>query len=896
MRKIAEEEIALFDQNGPDWENHHLLQRNRLPGRARFRAYPTEEEARSGSDSPWQLSLNGQWRFHYARTPVEAPADYAAEAWDDSEWNDLPVPSCWQLHGYGRPHYTNIRYPFVIDPPRVPSENPTGSYRRTFFVPETWSSGQRMVLRFDGVDSAFELYVNGQYIGFSKGSRVPAEFDVTGPIRPGQTNLVAVRVWQWSDGSYLEDQDMWWLSGIFRDVTLTAEPPVALWDLRVEPGLHPGNANATLRVEAALQTTGAQEHPCRLEMTLLDPDGGPVAGVSAGAADIRIKGGEPVRATLSAEVPAPRLWSADAPHLYTALLTLRDEQGRVIEAVPQKVGFRRVELRDGRMLINGKAIKLRGVNRHEHHPDLGRTVPQKAMLQDVLLMKRHNINTVRTSHYPPHPDFLDLCDEYGLYVIDEADLECHGLGYAAKPFFLSSDPEWEAAYVDRVARMVERDRNHPSIIMWSLGNESGFGTNHEAMAAWCRENDPSRLIHYEGDRHGKVADVISQMYTGLDQVIAFGQGEGDIGEDTKWSSKIRLEAYRDKPFFLCEYAHAMGNGPGSLKDYWDAIWRYDRLQGGCVWEWIDHGLRKTTPDGRSYFAYGGDFGDEPNDGNFVCDGLIFPDRTPSPGLLEYKKVLEPVRVEAVDLIPGGGVCRLRVENRYDFVGLDALRLSWALTEDGRTVGSGDLPTPQIAPGESALIEVPCPSPRPLPGAVYHLLVRFTLTGAASWADAGHEVAWAQFELPAPPAPPSSRALPPVHCREEGTLLHVTGSDFALVFDRARGVLDRWSIAGTPLVIAGPQLSLARTDRQRAQRRRRAGQPAVARTVPASGAAPDRGCLLGTAGCGNGAGNHRSCVAPPVYEAAYDCRYTYTMRGQRRYFPGGGRDAARHGRR
>ncbi len=340
--------------------------------------------------------------------------------------------------------------------------------------------------------------------------------------------------------------------------------------------------------------------------------------------------------------------------------------------MPQRVGFRRVTIDGPQLLVNGVAVKLRGVNRHEHHPERGRALPRETMLDDVLLMKQHNINTVRTSHYPPHPHFLDLCDRYGLYVIDEADLECHGLRYAATPFFLSDDPAWRAAYVERMERIVERDKNHPCVILWSLGNESGFGSNHEAMAAWLRARYPDFLIHYEGDRFGKVSDVISQMYTAVPEVIAFGEGEGTVGHATSWSEPIPLEEYANKPFFLCEYAHAMGNGPGGLVEYWDAFWRYERLLGGCVWEWIDHGLSATTPDGRAYFAYGGDFGDEPNDDNFVCDGLLFPDRTPSPGLVAYKKVLEPVRVEVVER--GAEVATLRLHNRYDFSTLDHLRL------------------------------------------------------------------------------------------------------------------------------------------------------------------------------------------------------------------------------
>ncbi len=583
-------------------------------------------------------------------------------------------------------------------------------------------------------------------------------------------------------------------------------------------------------------------------------------------------------AQLSAEIDAPRLWSADDPYLYTLLVTLRDGRGAVVAVIPQKVGFRRVELSGARLLINGRSIKLRGVNRHEHHPDLGRALPRETMLADVLLMKQHNINTVRTSHYPPHPHFLDLCDIYGLYVIDEADLECHGLAYARQPYFLSDDPEWRAAYIDRMQRMVERDKNHPSIIMWSLGNESGFGSNHEAMAAWSRERDPGRPIHYEGDTFGKVSDVISQMYTALPVVIAFGQGEGDAGEGTPRRPNIKLDDYRDKPFFLCEYAHAMGNGPGGLSDYWDAIWRYDRLIGGCVWEWIDHGLRRTTPDGRAYFAYGGDFGDEPNDGNFVCDGLLFPDRQPSPGLIEYKKVLEPVVVEATEL--GGRGAQLRIQNRYDFLTLDHLHISWQLTEDGVGVGSGALAAPTIAPGDSAAVEIAYTLPS-LPGAQYHLTLRFTLGQATPWAEAGHEVAFAQFELPAatPALAVALAGLAPLRAKQDRARLRLAGSETSLAFDAARGTLDQWRFAGQPLLLAGPRLSLwraaidneARGSGEQVSREWRQRFLHLVRHRLDSFAWEQ---------LGEGAVRVavRSCVAAPVLEAAFDCQYTYTLLG------------------
>ncbi|MBK8900560.1 MAG: DUF4981 domain-containing protein [Anaerolineaceae bacterium] len=857
----------------PDWENPQLLHRHRLPGRARFAAYPDESTALSGTGSPWEMSLNGLWRFHYALSPLEAPQNFADEAYDDSDWSEMPVPGHWQLNGCGAPQYTNLIYPFVIDPPRVPGENPTGSYRRRFIVPQNWS-GRRLILRFDGVDSAFEVVVNGRFTGFSKGSRMAAEFDVTDYVRTGE-NLLAVRVYQWSDGSYLEDQDMWWLSGIFRDVTLLSTPPLALWDVAVDPGLAEDGRSATLTVRATIQT-GSATRP-RLAMKLLDAHRNEVEGVTAVAETET--GAETAELVLTARTATLHLWSADDPYLYTLLLTLCDEAGEIAAVVPQKVGFRRVEVKDARLLVNGTAVKLRGVNRHEHHPDYGRALPYATMLADVLLMKQHNINTVRTSHYPPHPHFLDLCDVYGLYVIDEADLECHGLREVAPPYFLSDDPDWREAYVDRVVRLVERDKNHPCIILWSLGNESGFGANHEAMAAWVRQQYPRFLIHYEADRFGKVSDVISQMYTAVPDVIAFGQGEGPVGRTTSWSEPVPLAAYADKPFFLCEYAHAMGNGPGGLTEYWDAFWQYDRLLGGCVWEWIDHGIRTTTADGRAYFGYGGDFGDQPHDGNFVCDGLLFPDRTPSPGLLALKKVLEPVHVETVAI--EAEAARLRLHNRYEFLTLDHLQASWQITEDGVGIQAGVLALPEVLPGGAILVEIPCVVPNPVPGAEYHLTLRFTLAQATTWAAAGHEVALAQMELGVlveGKRPSSHYPTVPLTVREVGTRLHIQGGDMEVVFDKVRGFIQQWRAAGQTLLLAGPRLTIwravidneARGGGEHIEREWRARFLHLAQhRLDGFTWVQDETAVCVTV---------LSCLAPPVYDAAFDCQYQYTITG------------------
>jgi len=841
-----------------DWENPKVFERNRLPARASFISYPDERSALTGERgrSPRFRLLNGNWKFHYAEAPALAPEGFFEESYDVSGWDDIQVPCSWQLLGYGRPHYTNVKYPFPVDPPRVPTENPTGSYRRSFFIPDGWSD-HRIILRFEGVDSAFHVWVNGRQVGYSQGSRLPAEFDITRYIHPGD-NVLAVRVYRWSDGSYLEDQDMWWLSGIFRNVYLMAVPRVHVFDLYARTEFDADYRDAVLKVRTILRNYSerAAERP-RIELRLLDAELRPVLERSP-SMEASIGAGGEVVLEQEMSVREPEKWSAERPYLYTLLTILRDEGGSILEVIPIRIGFRSVELKDGNMLVNGVPIMIKGVNRHDHHPDLGRAVPLGSMIEDIVMMKRHNINAVRTSHYPNDPRFLDLCDYYGLYVIDEADLECHGFQLAKNVRNPSHDPDWEGAYIDRIARMVERDKNHPSVIIWSLGNESDFGRNHEAMARWVRRADPTRLIHYEGDRETKVVDILSRMYTAIDRLVELGRKRN-----------------AEKPMILCEYAHAMGNGPGNLKEYWDVFYRYKRLQGGLVWDWIDQGIRRRTEDGREYFAYGGDFGDEPNDGNFLINGLIFPDRKPSPGLIEYKKVIEPVKVEPVDLAKG----RVRITNRYDFLSLEHLSVSWNLMADGRILQSGTIPTPRIPAGRSRVITIPfTPPAAPEPATEYWLNISFTLASDTLWAPKGHEVAWAQLELPFK-APPINvvrlESIPPLSCEESSNGIRVTGADFELVFDKVYGVIESWSYEGSELINRGPRLNFWRapTDNDRRSLEagwRRAGLHQLFHRIDA----------VECKEIGGRAVRIRvvSRIAPPVLDIAFECDYTYTIYG------------------
>ncbi len=856
-----------------DWENPELVSRQRLPARADFVPYadPAAAATFDRLRSTRFLLLNGEWKFRCFETPWHVPESFCQPGFDSAGWDTIPVPCSWQMRGHGTPHYTNIVYPFPLDPPRVPTENPTGCYIREFALPETWV-GQQIRLRFEGVDSAFHLWVNGREVGFSKGSREPAEFEVTALVTKGR-NLLAVKVYKWSDGSYLEDQDMWWLSGIFRDVALVARPVVHVADVAVRTELDADYGNAVLVAQVRLGNAAAVPAAChQVGFTLLDASGRTVVAESQ-AVTVAAHGEGAVE--LRAPVVAPRKWSAEDPALYTLLLTLKDGQGSILETIPVRTGFRALEIRGPRFLINGVAVKFKGTNRHEHHPDLGRAVPLDAMIRDVQLMKQHNLNAVRTSHYPDDPRFYDLCDIYGLYVIDEADLETHGFlenhqganGVVANP---TSEPQWTAACVDRMERMVGRDRNHPCVVSWSLGNEAGFGINHEAMAAAARRLDPTRPIHYEGDRKLQVSDFFSVMYPSMDMLRLISRGEERVAYS--WFD-LPGAVYAAKPFICCEYAHAMGNGPGGLAEYWDVFYQNDRLQGGFVWEWMDHGIRQRTADGREYFAYGGDFGDQPNDGNFVIDGLIFPDRTPSPGLIEYKKVLEPVKVEAVDLVNG----LVRLVNRYDFVTLEHLRLTWQVTADAAVLESGVLLIPEVPARTSREAAIPFRLPAVEPGAEAWLTLSFTLAGAAAWAETGHEVAWAQFQLPvATPVPGRSAAARPaasVTCRETPLQLLVAGADFELVFDRVYGRITAWTCGGLPLLRQGPFLNFWRApidnDCYVVNEWRKKGLHWLQRRVDA--------VVWEQIGDGTVRIRVTERIAPPVYARAFYCETSYTIR-------------------
>jgi beta-galactosidase len=775
-----------------EWQDPLVIARGKQPAHATLVPYATIEQAVVGTReaSPFYLSLNGRWKFHYVDRPADRPRDFFQADFDDRGWAEIVVPSNWQLQGYDKPIYLNTRYPWAPDnpqPPLIPPEhNPVGSYRTAFELPATWA-GRRVFLHFAGVNSAFYLWVNGQPVGYSEDSMTAAEFDVTPHLRPGR-NVVAAQVFRWSDGSYLEDQDTWRLSGIYRDVFLFSTPAVHLSDFAVRTDLDDDHRDATLLVRPRLRVFGAASvTKLRVEAQLFDPDGRPVfpTPLSKDAKAI-LEEKYPQRGNvgfglLQGRVANPGKWSAETPELYTLVLSLKDPSGTVVEAESARVGFREVEVRGGRFLLNGRPIRLYGVDRHEHDPDTGQAVSYERMLQDVVLLKRHNINAVRTSHYPNDPKWYDLCDRYGIYLIDEANLETHGVTGR-----LTNDPQWLPAFVGRAVGMVERDKNHPSVLLWSLGNESGMGPNHAAMAGWIHENDPTRPVHYEGaaaePRDPSWVDVISRMYTRIPELDAMSR-----------------DPVETRPIVLCEYAYARGNAVGNLKEYWDLIESRDRLMGAFIWDWVDKGFRKKDAKGREYWTYGGDYGDEPNDGTMVCNGIVLPDRTPEPELFEVQKVYQRIDTTAVDA--GGG--RLRVRNDYDFRSLDFVDVAWEVTENGRPLRAGRVPAPAIGPKQEAELQLPLELKTGAPGAERFLNVRYVLKDDAPWTARGHVVAWEQVSLPSGPnLPPLSLAsLPPVDLVESAATFTVRGTGFSIAIGRATGAMESFQSAGRELVSA-----------------------------------------------------------------------------------------------
>lgn len=764
------------------WENHQIDGINRMPARAHFLTFPSKEKALLNNNRYTHAfkNLNGVWKFMFLDAPEYSPEGFFNSDFDVTKMDDITVPGNWQLQGYGKMHYSDLWYNFPINPPYVPTENPTGIYKRTFFVEESYRD-KKIIIRFCGVDSAYHLWINGKEVGYSKVARNESEFDITDLIRVGEENDVTVRVYQWSDGTYLEDQDMWWESGIFRDVELIGVPKDGINDYKVIADLDDEYKNGIFKVEAFLRTT----KEVNVTFELVDAGENTVFTKTVVAKE--------GKACIDEVIADVNHWTAETPYLYKLFMTVEDD-GQIVEVIPQNVGFRNIRLNGETFLVNGVAIKFKGVNRHDYSPQNGRVVSREEIEKDIILMKQFNINAIRTSHYPNSYYLYDLCDEYGMYLIAETDLECHGFELTGDYKWITDDPSWELAYVSRMTRMIERDKNHPAIIFWSLGNESAFGCNFRKMTDVAHEMDPTRLVHYEGDFDVESADVYSTMYTWIEN------------PKKPYLMKDIIEKSK-KPHIHCEYCHAMGNGPGNLKDYQDLVYAHDKLQGGFVWEWFDHGIESFTESGEKYYRYGGDFGDDPSNKDFCIDGLIMPDRTPSPGLYEYKKVIEPITTTAVDIQKG----IINLLSRYDFANLDRFNLVYKVMEDDVILQTGFMAVPSIEARANKDITLPydLSAIKVKPGAHYYVNISYQLREDTRYASSGHELATAQFELPLYKEGIMVRPEGILNVEKEHTTLHVKGANFSLDFNLVNGNLMNIVRDGMQVLSKGPRLTLWR---------------------------------------------------------------------------------------
>lgn len=788
-------QAVLSAQSENDWENPDIVEINKEPAHAAFFPFESVDKATAGqpSASDYFFSLNGSWKFNWVRSPEERPMTFYTTTFDDSGWDNIPVPANWELEGYGIPIYTNIPYEFAPEnpnPPDIPDGyNPVGSYRKRFTLPTGWQD-RPVILHFGAVKSAFYLWVNGEKVGYSQGSKLPAEFDITEFVRPGE-NLIAAEVYRWSDGSYLECQDFWRISGIERDVFLYAPPEQHLRDYFVRTDLDDNYEDAAVDID--LHFRNYSENPSgklTLDMQILNDDGRSVLREQLSIASLAATA-EDQSFSLSGKVANPDKWTAETPHLYTLQLHLKNDKGQTLEVIRQRLGFREVEIIDGQLSINGTPILVKGVNRHEHDPRTGHVISEESMMRDIQLMKQNNINSVRTSHYPNHPRWYELCDQYGLYVIDEANIESHGMGYNLDQT-LGNDPRWRKAHLVRTQRMVLRDKNYTSIIGWSLGNEAGNGVNFYATYEWIKGFDPTRPVQYERAEFGWGSnagiewntDIMVPMYPWVERMTTF------------------LNNYPDRPLILCEYAHAMGNSLGGFKEYWDFFNEHPRAQGGFIWDWVDQSVYKVNESGDTIFAYGGDFGPPgtPSDNNFLNNGLIRPDRTANPHLWEAKRVYQHVNVTPVDIQQGV----IRMANGYSFKSLDNLFLHWSVAADGETVQEGDIQDLNLQAGESRLLTIPLDRTMPA-GKEYFLNLSFRTKAEEELIPANFEMAWDQLPMTEAPKLLAVNTSGPDITSTSGDQeqLSVKGRNFVVSFDKTDWTITEYSYRGQSLINQGP---------------------------------------------------------------------------------------------
>ncbi|WP_154139954.1 beta-galactosidase subunit alpha [Photobacterium damselae] len=830
-----------------NWENFLHLHENRMAPRAYFFSYDSVQSAKSFQRelSNRFMLLSGQWTFNFFTNPLLVPEEFYSQKMTD--WGHITVPNMWQMEGHGDLQYTDEGFPFPIDVPFVPTDNPTGAYQRIFTLGEQWNDKQT-IIKFDGVETYFELYVNGQYVGFSKGSRLTAEFDISAYVQQGE-NLLSVRVMQWADSTYIEDQDMWWTAGIFRDVYLVGKEAVHVQDFTVRTDFADDYQSATLSCSVELENlTHAVATGYQLEYSLQD-NGVEVAQGNCSIDDIDANR----QVQFAIDMNNPQQWNAENPYLYQLFITLKNSQGQILEVIPQRVGFRDIKVRDGLFYINNQYVMLHGVNRHDNDHLKGRAVGMDRVEKDLILMKQHNINSVRTAHYPNDPRFYELCDIYGLFVMAETDVETHGFANVGDLSRITNDAAWEAVFVDRAERHVHAQKNHPSIIMWSLGNESGYGCNIRSMYAATKAIDDTRLVHYEEDRDAEVVDVISTMYSRAQLMNYFG------------------EHPHEKPRIICEYAHAMGNGPGGLTEYQNVFYAHDHIQGHYVWEWCDHGILARDENGEEFYKYGGDYGDYPNNYNFCMDGLIFPDQTPGPGLKEYKQVIAPVKIRAVD----GSNNRFTIENKLWFSDLNDYTITADVRAEGETLRTVQFKVEDLAANSAREITLALPELDERETFVNFAVRKDSRT---LYSAANHDIAVYQFQLK------ENTATAPVFVNHNATELNVaesrldytiTGHNFALTFSKVNGKLTSWLINGEELIQSEPRLNFFKPmiDNHK-QEYEGLWQPAHLQIMQEHFRTLNVETLDGKVVI-----NTTSIIAPPVFDFGMRCHYCYQINAE-----------------
>lgn len=721
-------------------------------------------------------TLNGKWKFHLSKTPSERPVDFYKNDFNTKKWGEINVPANWETEGHDVAIYTNVKYPHEKTPPKIQSHyNPVGSYKKTFTIPENWN-GKEIFVHFGAVSSAFFVWVNGQKVGYSEDSKTPAEFNITKFLKPGE-NIISAEVYRWSDASYLEDQDFWRLSGMTRNVYLLARNKTYIRDFRVTSNLTDNYKDGVFNVDVEVINKESKDFIYELDIIL--KRGNKQLFYSNNKSSV--KGTQKSVSKTKRILKNVAKWSAETPELYKLIIELKDNSGKTIEVLTQDVGFRRVEIKDGTLLVNGKYVYMKGVNLHEHHDTKGHVMDEKTMILDILRMKTHNINAVRTSHYPQPERWYELCNKYGLYLIDEANIESHGMGYGKES--LAKDTLWKGAHLYRTINMFERDKNQPSIVTWSLGNEAGNGVNFKATYEWLKNNDSTRPVQYEQAHGGANTDINCPMYARINGIIKYA----------KKNPK--------KPLILCEYAHAMGNSVGNLQDYWDAIESHKSLQGGFIWDWVDQGLVKTNKSGEKYWAYGGDFGPEdvPSDGNFCCNGIINPDRSIKPTILEVKKVYQHIGFNAIDLKKG----LIEIKNKYAFIDLSRFDFKWTIEGNGKTVKSGKIKSVALKPEESSKYKIPY-NISPEAGVEYFLTIKAILKKDDGILTKGFEAAYEQFKLPVykKPSKTSIASVNNVSVNDNNKSVEVKGSDFTFKISKKSGVIESWTSSNVKLIKKG----------------------------------------------------------------------------------------------